>query len=396
VSGVSLQKGHSVAIKKIKSGYQVDWRDDKGVRHRKSFKNKAEAEYYLSQQKLFDSSVGKARQSIAMKQLTVTELADRYIKEHLSLSRTSNNKCFIEVIKNKWGKDKLSRINPSDVKLWLKGLLVPVDGKLKYEVSTVRKIFAYFKRIFNWSIEMEIISSNPIEHIDLKKEFKRINKRKVVIETDQFWDLIGKLPADHAYLKEVAITAWSTGMRVGEIIRLQWKHVDMNSWMIRLSAFETKEADSKTIGIEPDFQKLLTELKMKRSDDPEELVFKSSTGTPIDIHCLDRAFRKYADKAGYAFIRLHDFRHCFTRRKRRQGFDRSVIKAQTGHHTDSMFDWYDKVDEAELQAMAGTMEKGLDQIAEDVQKLVAKAVEAGVSLGSLQWLIGRNWIKKTV
>jgi hypothetical protein len=102
-------------------------------------------------------------------------------------------------------------------------------------------------------------------------------------------------------------------------------------------------------------------------------------------------FRKLADKAGYPDLRCHDFRHCYTQRKRREGHDKSVIRAQTGHHTDSMFNWYDKVDVFEIQEMAGYTKIDCAEIREDIERLVSKAKTKNVPLGVIQPLIGRSW-----
>jgi hypothetical protein len=73
-----------------------------------------------------------------------------------------------------------------------------------------------------------------------------------------------------------------------------------------------------------------------------------------------------------------------------EGFDRSVIKSQTGHKTDSMFFLYDKVAE-EIINMSGNTCNNFDAILEHVAASVAKATENGSSCGTIENLIGRRW-----
>ena len=380
-----------MAITKLKSGqYRADWRVD-GVRKRRTFQNKVQAERFLAEQTLFDSSSGRAHQAINPKQMTVRELAERYSKDHLALTRAPGNKSYIDRIIVTWGDCKLFRVSKAGVTQWIMSYLTgPVDGK-RFSVAYAKKLLCYFKRIFNWGRQMEIVSDNPIAEVSFRKEFKRANKRNVVLEPEQFWDLVSKLPQKPPYLRQVTVAAWHTGMRIGEIIRLKWSCVDSANHVIRLDADETKESDTKVIGIEPDLWSLLTELRQKTNAAYDDLVFTSTVNKPIDHHCLDRAFRKYADRAGYRNVRLHDLRHSYTRRKRREGFDRSVIKAQQGHHTDSMFHWYDKVDVEEIQAMAGYTAQNMAILDNDIAELVKKARKSSIPLGAVQNLVGRLW-----
>lgn len=386
-----------MAVKKLKSGkYQADWRDESGVRRRKSFPNKVRAEYFLSQQRLFDSTVeGKVCQAINYKQMTVSEITERYLKEHLQFSRAHSNSAYLDLIKERWGVCNLFRVSSAEVRQWISSFINESDPKKKYSLSSIKKILAYFKRLFNWAIENEIVSTNPIQGVSFKKEFRRVNRRSVALESDQFWDLINKLPEEPKYLRQISIAAWCTGMRVGEIINLKWENVDRNNWIIRLKADETKESDIKVIGIETELIEVIkNRIKAVGKIQPTDYVFVSSVDEQIDPHCLDRAFRKHSDRAGFKNVRLHDFRHCYTRRKRREGFDRSVIKAQTGHHTDSMFDWYDKVDEEEIKAMSGNRDRDTESVNTDIVLLCIKAKEKGISLGAVQSLIGRSWRAK--
>jgi hypothetical protein len=67
------------------------------------------------------------------------------------------------------------------------------------------------------------------------------------------------------------------------------------------------------------------------------------------------------------------------------------LAAQTGHHTDSMFNWYDKVDQFEIQEMAGFTQISCEAIQEQIDLLVKSAKDLGIPLGAVQALIGRLW-----
>jgi len=194
----------------------------------------------------------------------------------------------------------------------------------------------------------------------------------------------------------VSICAWCSGMREDEILNLRWKQVNLIERLMDLQAEETKEADNKSPGIEQELYDVLIEIQTERkTSNPEDYVFLSVNGRKIYPDYLRHRFRQCADKAGFIGLRIHDLCHSYTARKRREGHDRSVIKAQTGHHTDSMFNWYDKVDQYEIQEMAGCSLVISDEVREDIDRLLRKAREKGIPLGAIQALIGRLW-RKTV
>jgi integrase len=117
------------------------------------------------------------------------------------------------------------------------------------------------------------------------------------------------------------------------------------------------------------------------------------------MHFINAAHAKHCFPAGTIFrlsagqtgLVMHDFRHCYVTHKRRQGHDRSIIKKQVGHHSDSMFEWYNDIEDYELQEMAGYTKRNLDVLETEVSELLRKAKAAEIPLGAVQSLIGRLW-----
>ena len=122
---------------------------------------------------------------------------------------------------------------------------------------------------------------------------------------------------------------------------------------------------------------------------PDDIVFLSPVGVKIGRNYFGKRFRKYADEAGFIGVNFHDFRHFYTVRKRREGYDKSVIMAQTGHHTDHMFSWYDKVDQSEIQDMAGFTQVNCKELKVGIEKLISTAREKNITLGVAQSLLTR-------
>jgi len=384
----------------------VDFYDAAGRRHRvrKPTKKAAqELNELVSAQKLFDSlgiskNLGiKARN---MKTLTVAELATAYTDRHLSQGRAKGNACYIRVIIAKWGAWRLAMIAPEQIRPWLYEYLREPDAEKRWAVSSVKKLAVYFKRVFSWACEEGMLGENPLRYLinkDLRKEFKRVNKRTARLSAEEFWTMIKAWPTR---IKRVCICLWCTGMRPGEALALRLKHIDLAARLIRYQAGEVKEAAVKTLSFEQElfdvFRDIFTEYEILamttgKPVDANSFVFPSAHGTAIDLSNLDREFRALADAAGHGDIVMHSFRHSHTIRKRQEGHDKSVIMRQHGHVTESMYNWYNDTSETELQDLSGYTDANLGALAAEVEAVVTKARTAGISLGAVQAVIGRKW-----
>lgn len=381
------------SITPLKNGrFRVSYYDSDGVRHRPSFPTKKKAKEFYEEtcaNKFFEKTglqQNHGKKANNYQKMKIRDLAKRYDEEHLSQSKAKGNVFYINKIIDKWGEWRLSQIAPEHVRPWLKTFLN------KWEVSSVKKLATYFKRIFTWGCEEGIITNNPLKYLEnktLRKQFKKVNKRTKVISQEEFWHLEKCLPE---WLRRVCVCTWTTGMRVGEVINLKWQNVNLVQRLIKLDSDETKEGDHKTIGIEQELYGLLILIQTERINiKPDELVFLSVKGGKICHHFLDRKFRKYADENGFGGLVIHDFRHCFVTRKRRAGHDKSVIKANTGHHTDSMFNWYNVVEDFEIQELAGYTEGSLNVLSDRISDVVETAKSNAIPLEAVHYLIGKKW-----
>ncbi|MBD3393351.1 MAG: tyrosine-type recombinase/integrase [Chitinivibrionales bacterium] len=389
-------------MRPLRSGvWRVSWYDSRGVRHRLNFRTRAKAKEQLDLacgMRLFEKTGLRPALGVKadnFKKARFAELADKYATEHLANTRAAGNESYIRTLKAKWGDWRICQMTPEQVRPWLLTYLSgPVNGK-QWAVSSVKKLAVYMKRVFAYGCETEFIPENPLRYLvnaDLRRRFKRVTKRTKTITQEQFWSLEESLPL---WLRRVCVCAWSTGMRAGEVINLKWGDVNLVQRLIRFTAMDTKEGAQKTVGIEQDLYEVLIEIQTESpACVPDGIVFRAAKGGKVNHHFMDRQFRKHADKAGCAGLVIHDFRHCYVTRKRRAGHDRSVIKANTGHSTDSMFDWYNAVDDSDIQELAGFTVEGIGPLKRQIAALVKSAQEKRIPLEAVQSFIGRTWREK--
>lgn len=326
------------------------------LRHGPKFEDTAQARY---EELLFENS-GLISQEIGrkaknMKTMTVSELATQYVDQHLKNTKAFNNRNYIELITAKWGNFRLNQITIGVVRPWVYSLLrLPYNGH-QYSPYSVKKIVRYFQRIFAWGCEVEIIDQHPLRQLidmQLKKWFKRTTRsRKVSIPAEEFFEVTGKFPAR---VRRAAQLSWYTGMREGEICNLLWDDVDGD--IIELEPDDDKEVESKIIALEPAAQDILAEIQAEQmvAGYQGDYVFPDQSGMAVKVFRMSGSFAWHWSRHSEREFRFHDIRHCYKQRKRREGFDARVVRAQMGHRSVETSEGYDNVNVEELRAMANS------------------------------------------
>ena len=170
------------------------------------------------------------------------------------------------------------------------------------------------------------------------------NAREGFVERAVFDALVEELPAQ--VLRDVALWAWGTGMRKGEILSLTWDGYDRETKMIRLHASKAKTGRSRAIALEgsPELAAVIERrLAERRPGCP--LIFHRA-GKPVgDFYTT---WARAIDRAKLKAFTIHDLRRTAVRNMVRAGVDRATAKLISGHRTDSMFDRYNIQDERDL------------------------------------------------
>jgi len=178
------------------------------------------------------------------------------------------------------------------------------------------------------------------------------------------------------YLKGMVIMGYYTGMRRGEILRLTWGHVDLDSRMIRLEAADTKSGKPRDIPILDELHNYLVSMKKKRAGKHRHVFLYRGKPIKGDIRA---SLQKACQKAGISYGRFvkggfifHDLRHTFNTNMRKAGVQESVIMDITGHTTREMFDRYNTVDKEDRQKALEMLQKSLKKPADATQSATLK------------------------
>jgi integrase len=156
-----------------------------------------------------------------------------------------------------------------------------------------------------------------------------------------------------------------TGMRKGEIASLRWDDVDREVGAIRLRAENAKTGEPRTLMLVGDLVELIERRWKARLFTRvtgrvfvAEYVFHRE-GHPIED--FRGAWERACTAAGVPGVLFHDLRGA-VRNMYRAGFSRHVAMAIRGHKTESMYQRYNIVSEADLRAAAEKTQMYLDRL----------------------------------
>lgn len=137
-------------------------------------------------------------------------------------------------------------------------------------------------------------------------------------------------PEWHAFF----LTAFRTGMRLGEIFALSWGDIDFirHRLCVRRSVFKDTFVSPKNnrvrwIPMTEDLEATLKDHKHLRGD----LVFCRSDGKPLNRDILKHHFNRITFASGLPAIRHHDMRHSFASQLAMAGVSLLAISKLLGH-----------------------------------------------------------------
>lgn len=213
--------------------------------------------------------------------------------------------------------------------------------------ASVNRDLACLSKILSMAFDNELIDSNPMRRVRLLKES---GSRERFITAEEEVKLFAKLTGRRDHIRSVVTLALNTGMRRGEILDLQWEHVNF----IARTIFIAKSKTGKTRTI-PMNDIVFEELKaLKQDAGTRDFVFSVSK-TGVNIDSIKTGWRNACAAAGLVDLRFHDTRHTFATRLRANGVHEWDIRDLLGHTTTRMTSVYTHQTPANLRQAVTTL-----------------------------------------
>jgi integrase len=225
------------------------------------------------------------------------------------------------------------------------------DRKTKIKPGTLNRELSIVKRMFNLGIQWGLTSYNPLEGV------KFLPKTKNIPRSLREWEFEKVYNAASPHFKPILLCAYMTGMRRGEITKLEWKDVDFEAGYIFVR--ETKNNEDRAVPMNEALKRALWELyKNKKSD----RVFTTQRGEPYKYtDAFKRAWQTALRRSGIDKCRFHDLRHTFTSNLIvGQKLDLITVSELTGHKDLAMLKRYGHTREEYKKEAVNKLGSGLD------------------------------------
>ena len=287
--------------------------------------------------RLAEAIVGKVRaqivegrffETLEEKTRTFEELMARYLTDHAAKKAEPRHyHGYAKRLTGFFGGRTLAEITPK---------LIADYKARRYAVglkpASINRELASLKKAFNLAVrEWEWCRENPVSKVSMEREHNQRDRWLSVEEEGRL--LQGCAP----WLRELVSFALHTGMRMGEILELTWRGVDVNRRTVKV--FRSKNGERRTIPINQTVLSVLKEKTRLRSL-RTELVFCSKVFTPMESGHLRRTFRLALSKAQIEDFHFHDLRHTFATRLVQAGVDLYKVQRLLGHKSPVMTQRY--------------------------------------------------------
>ena len=244
--------------------------------------------------------------------------------------------------------NKLSYENIFEFREYLKTKPKKQNNNQHLSNNTINKIIILLKKIFDTGVRKSLIDKNPVEN--LRK--LPINKKTITFWSVEEFVRFRKLISKEEKSYDLFFTlAFFTGMRMGEILALNWNdinlltntiHVTKTAYFLNkrnhINSAKTR-AGTRYITINNKLANMLRDWKQEQTtllkefiDDIDNLQLIQSSPISITKNMIDKKFKQILSRNNdVKKIRIHDLRHSHASLLINQGEDYLVVKERLGH-----------------------------------------------------------------
>ncbi|NER81104.1 MAG: site-specific integrase [Leptolyngbya sp. SIO1D8] len=210
------------------------------------------------------------------------------------------------------------------------------------------------KAFGRWAVEQEVMTLNPFEAIKPLKGANTTRRDSFTLEeVHKLMEAIAEHEAS-CYYYNYCVVLFSLGLRISEAIGLRWKHVDLDRGIVTISESLSRSEDGRSAGYArqrkttktgsirslPISSGLLKIFKARWTpkSKPDDLVFPSPTGKPIDDRSFrQRIWKRACERAGIRYLPPYCTGHTFiTHGLERQNWTYAQAAKMAGHKNTRM------------------------------------------------------------
>jgi site-specific recombinase XerD len=217
-----------------------------------------------------------------------------------------------------------------------------------YSTASAGLYYRTLKAAFSKAVVWEYLKENPFKKIKAPKQVKSL---PIFINKEEFQLILNN--TKHQFLKDVFITGFYTGMRLGELLNMRWFWIDFNQNLITVknsNGFTTKNKKERIIPIHSNVEEVLLSIysNLKKFND-NSFVFYRYPGIKLNNNFVSKSFKKAVRQAGLNDdIHFHTLRHSFASNLVQSGSSLYIVKELLGHQDFSITQIYSHLQQENL------------------------------------------------
>jgi len=226
-----------------------------------------------------------------------------------------------------------------------KDILAYISSINGLEVSTVNRHISSLKSFFNYLVDESIIKVSPMEEVSSLKKAKKLPKYLSISEVNKLLNI--PLNSEFDYRNKAMLELmYATGLRVSELVSIEYSNIDFENSIIRINGKGKKER------IIPLGEVASYYLKVYLNDYRSKLlkrntynqVFFNNHGKPITRQGFNYILENIRELTGIEKeITPHVLRHSFATHLLEGGADIRSIQEMLGHENISTTNIYTEV-----------------------------------------------------
>ena len=290
--------------------------------------------------RLREGEIGQGRiPALLAEKTTFEELAELFLQDYHINGRKTLQRAqeLVARLRKTFGRFRACRITSKHILDYIarrqsEGL---ANGTINRELAALKRMY----RLASQQTPPLVVTTPHIPHL------QENNVRQGFFTEDEYKVLRGLLP-DH--VKVPLIIAYWTGMRTGEVLRLQWDQLDLDRGLLRLEPGTTKNNQGRLVPLVKEVIEALWQWKQEMLQRYPTCAWVCHYRGKRLRQVPRKRWKKACDRSGLKGKIFHDLRRTAVRNMIRVGIPERVAMAISGHKTRSVFDRYNIVSPQDL------------------------------------------------
>lgn len=306
--------------------------------------NKAEAKKLLKS--LLHELEDKGSKAVETSRMTFADLADFYEAHYVKpaefiggrkiagLKDWKHVRTYLQVFRGYFGRRLLREITYSDLRTFrAERLKAPTQYRRQRSVTSVNRELTTLRRVLTVAEREGFISRNPFRSGDSLISVSDEIRRERVLTHEEEARLLAACTGRRAHLRPIITTAVDTAMRRGELLKLRWSDVCLESRLITVKAENSKTGRARAVAMTPRVYDELLKLWRVAPLNCDALVFGIADN-------IKNGFTSVCKVSGVEGFRFHDLRHTAITRMIAAGVTPMEAMKVSGHSQYATFARY--------------------------------------------------------